>query len=169
MALAIPFCPLFFGKLRCLLPFCLTAVPQNATIPTVNGPLLLAVACGSRQTARRAARLRRARRGFAPSVPASPERPAGRLTAHTFPLILPQIRPLCNDRLLRWSGSHDKIGNKNSVLDRTALPNAENMAFLALCRVNLTHPALYSGRKEAPAWIKSGSERFSKRSVRKRD
>ena len=44
-----------------------------------------------------------------------------------------------------------------------------NTAFLALCRVNLTHPALYSGRKEAPIWIKSGSERFSKRSVRKRD
>ena len=44
----------------------------------------------------------------------------------------------------------------------------KNTAFLALCRVNLTHPALYSGRKEAPAWIKSGSERFSKRSVRKK-
>ena len=44
-----------------------------------------------------------------PPVPVSPERPAGRLTAHTFPLILPQIRPLCNDRLLRRSGSHDKI------------------------------------------------------------
>ena len=38
----------------------------------------------------------------------------------------------------------------------------KNTAFLALCRVNLTHLALYSGRKEAPAWIKSGSERFSR-------